>query len=252
MLQNPGYNQSAKMVSRSKTPSTMATSRKKSSERDTFDEVADMARSGYRLAKKIADLVNIETKCMFYGQTAALPAPGQQGLSQNWSSMTPVILNAPALGDLDFERISDSIKVQHLDFYLTLPLRNNATILPTFRLVIFWDETNGTTASNQVLEAGFFGSEIIIPMTKDWDEKASTKILWDRVYSPGQEGVLETGLAETSSNRHHRISLRIDKHTQFEQGTTTIVTGALKFFVVTDTSVAWNYFWQSRILYTDD
>lgn len=227
--------------------------RRKESSRDTFDEVADEAKSAFRLASRIAGLINLETKCMYWGQTSIVPTPAVQTMAPSWSSMTPVILNSIQQGDDDFQRIGDSVKIQHLDLMFTI----NASGIPgrKFRVVVFWDETSSTPASNQVLEAAFFGSNLITSVPKDWDEKASTKILHDQVYETTShyyfDGASPAVTAIQSSN--HRISLRIDKHTMFEDQTTTIVTGALKFFIVTDTADTDSSInWQSRILYTDD
>lgn len=224
-------------------------------EEDTFDEVADMARTGYRLAKRIADLVNIETKCWYYQQYIAPsnPVPTPQSMSPNWSSMTPVILNTPAMGDEDFERISDSIKIQHCDIMFTL--NQSGVINRKFRVVVFWDETNSTNTSSKVLETGFFGSSLITSVPKDWEEKMNTRILHDRVYTNGINfGTAATPAVPTNAQSSgHRLSFPVNLHTQFNEGSTTIVTGALKMFVVTDDAQADQSFtWSSRILYTDD
>lgn len=256
MSQSRAYQVKGKQVVPFKNPSPKyapAIYRRESSKKDTFDEVADMARSGYRLARKLADLVNIEHKCLFYNQTAANPVPGIQTLSQNWSTMTPVTLNVNEAGDLDFQRCGDSFKIQHLDFYLTPNQSTSATMLPSYRLIIFWDETNSSNTTADLIEAAFISTVMTQKMTKDWDNKASTKILFDESFAPVATEYYAPNFAwHTKHFAHHRISFPIDKHTQFEAGTTTIVTGALKFIIITDNTATSTFFWQARMLYTDD
>jgi len=227
----------------------------KDSERDTFDEVADMARSGYRLAKKIADLVNIEAKCYYLGQTQISPVPVPITYNSNWSSTTLVTLNDPTMGDNDFQRISDSIKVQHLDIMLharTPPAALNH--LPAFRVVVLWDETNHLLAANEVLEAAFFGTYLITSIPKDWEEKANSKILYDHTYHPygGNANFIDSFSFLAPGRLMERISIPINLHTQYDVGTTTIVTGGLKMFIVSDSSTEIPIVMTSRIIYTDD
>lgn len=212
-----------------------------------------MARSGYRLAKRIADLVNIETKCFFYQQTAANPIPARATSTVNWSGTTPVIVNEIELGDLDFQRIGDSVKLQHLDFYLHQragALTVGTVSAPTFRVIVFWDETNGTT-TEPILEAGYYGTNIITCMTKDWDEKASTKILYDYVWTPSHLGFDSANIMYI--NQHtHRHSMPINKHTQFENGGQVIVTGAIKVLFFSNIGQNQTIDWAVRMLFTDD
>jgi len=227
----------------------------KESERDTFDEVADMARSGYRLAKKIADLVNIEAKCYYLGQTQINPVPVPVTYNSNWSSTTLVTLNDPTMGDNDYQRISDSIKVQHLD--IMLHARSPAQYLnhiPAFRVVVLWDETNHLLAANEILEAAFFSTYLITTMPKDWEEKSNSKILYDKLHKPYRDtyGYKDGSGFAGCGTAMERVSIPINLHTQYDVGTTTIVTGALKMFIVSDSATEIPIIMTSRIIYTDD
>lgn len=238
-----------------KNPVTNLSLMERDSERDTFDEVADMARSGYRLAKKIADLVNIETKCMYLGQTALNPVPTPVTYNSNWSSTTLVTLNEPSMGDNDYQRISDSIKVQHLD--IMLHARSPGVFLdhlPAFRIIVLWDETNHLTTANEVLEAAFFGTYLITTIPKDWEEKANSKILYDKLHKPYRDtyGWKDANGFAGNGTALKRVSIPINLHTQFDNGTQTIVTGGLKMFIVSDSATEIPIVMSSRILYTDD
>lgn len=220
---------------------------------DTFDEVADMARSGYRLARKLADLVNIETKCYFHNQSTASPVPTMVTSTPSSSGMTPVIVNEVQVGDDDYQRIGDSIKLQHVDLIYSSrgqSVTGGVAGYFEYRVILFWDETNSTTLANQILEAGLLGTTLATVLTKDWDEKASTKILLDHTFRPE---MLESGGQVIMYPTWHRKSIAINKHTQYEDNTQTIVTGALKLVVFTNSAVASSGFdWQCRCLFTDD
>jgi len=225
---------------------------KRDEDKDTFDEVADMARSGYRLAKKLADLVNIETKCFFIAQTVLNPIPARFTNTPTWSGMTPVICNQIELGDTDFTRIGDSLKIQHFDLIFHQrgqQITANLGGLPQCRVIVFWDETNSTTLVNEVLEDAFVGTNIATQITKDWDEKASTKILYDHTWTPMTH--VDTA-ATFITPYNHRHSMSINKHTQYEDTTSTIVTGALKLFFITNTAATVTIDWTTRCLFTDD
>lgn len=231
--------------------SPVPTSFRKRYEKDTFDEVADMARSGYHLAKRIADLVNIESKCYYIGQLFSDPVPHPQVMAPTWSTMTPVIINRPELGDNDYQRISDSIKIQHLDVMFNLKYASATNGRRTYRVIIYWDETNSTTASTDILEAGFFGTSLIVTIPKDWEEKSNTKILYD------ENHYIEPTYPSTAAIYapiNWRVSMPINKHTQFDNGSRTIVTGALKMFACCDEAATGDTTleYTARIIYTDD
>lgn len=228
--------------------------RKKDEDEDTFDEVADMARSGYRLAKRLADLINVETKCYYYGQNASFPTPQTVTNNVTWLGMTPETINQPTVGDLDFQRIADSIKIQHLDIIVHIGVAaQSVPNIPEIRMVVFWDETASTNTQNQVLEDAFFGTPLVTHIPKDWDEKASTKILLDHTYDTVKYAQLNAAGTNVDTKPFgFRHSIPINKHTQFENGTQVIVTGALKVFFVSNSSSTVPITWTSRILFTDD
>lgn len=239
----------------SKPSNTTLNLRKKDEEKDTFDDVADMARSGYRLAKRLADLINVETKCYYYGQTTGSPVPVIVGPNNvTWSGSTPVTVNIPTVGDADFQRIADSIKIQHIDLIVHVGLAaQSGPNIPEIRVIMYWDETNSTNSQNQVLEDAFFATPLVTHIPKDWDEKASTKILLDEVYHTARDAALNAAGSNIDTKPFtFRHSMPINKHTQFENGSQTIVTGALKLFFVTNSSTNTPISWTVRTLFTDD
>lgn len=222
------------------------------SRRNTIDKVAEEASSAYHLARRLAKLENLHTKSWYYDQyTAANPVPQPKVMSPTSSSMTPVILNTPALGVTDFERVGDSVLVKHLE--LMFRLEPSATISRTYRVVVFWDEGNTIQDSGAYLETGFFTGGLfplmpVIP--KDWDNKALTTQLHDGMYYV--ENVFnDTGQSFVKAPRLHKVSVPVNRHTQFDSDGS-IVTGALRFFVITDaTNSDSSFYWTSRITYED-
>jgi len=215
-------------------------------EQDSFDEVADLARNGYRLASRIAEMVNIETKVYTMGQTAANPDPVMTTVAFNWSSMTNGILNDPGLGDMDFQRIGDSIKIHNVKIHGLL-LRPTAFDAVAVRILLYWDEGNMSPLGSDVLYASGFGQVGSVTTFKDWDKRKNTRILHD-------ETVTLNNWAASGIGSWHKfdISKKLGLHTQFEAGTQTIVTGALRIMFLSTTSVNMNGYFTSEIQYTDD
>lgn len=219
-------------------------------ERDTFDEVAGVARSAYRIASKIKDVINIETKSYMSGQTAASPDPAALTATFNWSGMIPVIVNGMQLGDEDFQRIGDSIKVHRLKLLLRIE-KPNTNDDSKNRLIVYWDEGNSATVASDVLYSSLLGTNIGFMSPKDWDKRHDTRIIYDKYLNQHSD----TYNATTSygyDQIFHVVDIPIGLHTQFEAGTQTIVTGALKFFLVSDATTNSTLSYQTMITYTDD
>jgi len=218
-------------------------------EQDSFDEVADLARNGYRLASRIAEMVNIETKAYTMGQTAGIPDPVMTTVAFNWSSMTNGILNDPGLGDQDFQRIGDSIKIHNLKLNGLL-FRASGVDTIAMRVILYWDEGNMSPNGTDVLYASGFGQVGSITTFKDWDKRKNTRILHDETF-------ILTATAGSINNfggnfHHFKISKKLGLHTQFEAGTQTIVTGALRIMFLSNSPSNSTAYFTSEIQYTDD
>lgn len=218
-------------------------------EKDSFDEVADVARSAYRIASKIKDVINIETKSYLLGQSSAFPNPATQTASFTWSGMTPVTLNDPDIGEEDFQRIGDSIKIHHLRLGIHAE-RPIAAVSVTMRLVVLWDEGNQINSVSDYLYASLVGGFGGVLSPKDWDKRFLCKTLLDK-YIHLEEA--EWNGSNYAAGSHDAVyNIPIGKHTQFEAGTNTIVTGALKFFMISSNAGTSALSYVPMITYTDD
>lgn len=218
-------------------------------ETDSFDEVADLARNGYRLASRIAEMVNIETKAYTPGQLTAAPDPVIKSLPFTWSSTTNEILNDPSQGDADFQRIGDSIKIHRVNIRGTV-LKPSTLECFVYRTILYWDEGNTSPSGNDVLYFSMLGSIGATSSMKDYDKRKNTRILHDETYTIGTPAATSTGL--TANYHHFHIHKKIGLHTQFEAGTQTIVTGALRLMIISNISASVQCYYMSEIQYTDD
>lgn len=218
-------------------------------EEDNFDRVADVARSAYRIASKIKDVINIETKSYLYAMTSAAPDPLYQTASFAYNGLTPVTVNTPPLGDEDYERIADSIKVHRLKLMLRITKPNNIQEI-AYRVVVFWDEGNQVANVSNIFYATLLSTPLATVSPKDWDQRHDSRILYDKHFL--MKDSQWNGSNYGSDIHYVDVSLPIGLHTQFEAGTQAIVTGALKFTVISDSSTNSTLHWQSMITYTDD
>lgn len=173
-------------------------------------QVADTAYNAYRLATKLAKAVNVEYK--YHDESLSAQ-------SVNYSaSTTSYLLNDMPQGDGDTTRDGDSIKCQGLTLRGVLA-RNGADA--TVRMVIVWDK------QNNVVPADIFhlaGQQSAPWSNKSYDHRFQSRILYDRTFT------LDTDA--TRLNFHVKKNIML--HTQFNSGTTTINTGALRVFFISD------------------
>lgn len=174
--------------------------------------VADMAYKGYRLASRLAKMVNVEYK-QNTTSFAGASYPTYVGTINN--------LCDPAQGDTDITRDGDSIKVQKL--HAEGVVYGDGTNNSTLRVIIFWDTQNKVSAVTDLLEVT--GSAVAPFSPKVYDKRFQTKVLWDRKFN-----TFPTGRATIP----FKIDIPIGMHTNFDNGTQTITSGALKILVISD------------------
>lgn len=183
-----------------------------------------------RMARRLKDMVNTEYK--FYDVNNASSPDYTGSLST---------LNTPSQGQTDITRIGDSIKVQNLVIRGSIAVGGAANSL---RMMILWDSQAKSSVTSDVLQ--YVGSVYAPFSPKNYDKRFQTKILHDKVYTlvPNSDSAL----------RIFDLVIPIDQHTQFEGGTSTINTGALKILLISATTVpsAPSVTYQARISYTDN
>lgn len=207
---------------------------------DNFDRVAEIARSAYRTAEHIKDLINVESKRVLVAQTSTSVTSS--------GTILATIQTAIAQGDDYNQRIGDSIKCH------TLTLRwcgelNAVCNFGRIRLIVFWDEANVITSVGQLLEST--GSIQGILSGKTFDNRFLSKILYDKVMT--HERSIGAGTTP-SPMPYHEAVIKLGKHTQFDISTTTVVTGALKLLAISDQGAANQTYisFNANLSYTDD
>lgn len=202
----------------------------------TFTNRGSTANKALSLARKVADMVNVEYK--HFDQVVNAVQPDYNG--------TLVTLNNMAQGTTDATRIGDSIKVQNV--IIRGQVVNNATSnqLNRTRIMLIWDEQNQISSITDLLEST--GSVFVMYSPKNYDKRFRSIVLYDQVFSTA------TFTGSQAFFRDFEINLPINKHTQFSAGTTTINTGALKLVLISSgiTSNLPSVDGYVRVTYTDD
>lgn len=193
---------------------------------------AGAAYRALRLAKKVADAVNVEYKQFQQSASATYDYNG-----------TLYTLNSVAQGDGDGQRDGDSLKMQNLTIRAKL---NKATGLgfTQARIIVYFDDSNKTSAVADILDSAYLASGFACLAPKDWDKRFQSKILLDKSFN----------LHDGQNQLHLEEVIPINKHTQYEAATTTINSGALKMIIISDqtsTNVP-TITWVSALSYSDN
>lgn len=188
-----------------------------------------MAYSALVMAKRLKDMVNTEYK--FYDiQNASNP---------DWTGSLST-LNTIPVGTADNQRIGDSVKLQNLT------IRGNViahTSSPAFvRMLIVWDPQAKTSTTADVLE--YVSTQYAPFSPKDYDKRFQTRILADKLFSV---------MPSDEIQKPFDLVVPINQHTQYENGGTTINSGALKILLISNVSVnVPGVVYLARISYTDN
>jgi len=182
-----------------------------------------------RLAKRLADAVNIEYKEFRVQQN---PTPTFNG--------SVSLLNDVPQGSAQSQRIGDSYKAQ------TLTLRGivsaGAALAESVRIIVYLDKQNLITTGAQLLDNAGGGFAVI--SSKQEDNKYQTRILYDRLFhvSPGYQ-----------PKQYFEMVIPINEHVHFTAGTTTIKDNALRILSIGQLAAPTaTVLWQSYLSYTDD
>lgn len=176
--------------------------------------------------KKLKALVNVELK---EASLQTTQTPGYAGVL--------IELNQIPQGLTDSSRTGDSIKLQDIHFRCLV----SNTRIATARVVLIWDNDQKVAVPGDVYDQ--IGNTYAPISMKDFDLRFQSKILYDRIVrlDPGQQSVV--------INK----KIKIGKHTNFENGTTTVNTGSLKMLLIGDAAAGLSTFqWNSRLLFTDN
>lgn len=199
--------------------------------RKNYTSSGSTANKALKLARRLADAVNIEYK--------ELPFTFNNSTSTyNGGSTT---INAPIQGTGNGQRIGDSIKVQNVN------IKGYFTAGPTnpelWRVLLIWDKQNVITQSNLL---DYVGNVNVINGQKLEATKYNSQVLYDQVFKVQPN--------TTNSLQYFEIFIPVNQHTNFDAGTTNITTGALKILFYTSTATVSSSVvdYAGYISYTDD
>lgn len=189
---------------------------------------ADMAYKGYKMGLKAMKFLNTEHKYLDFNQTN----------TASWNG-TLFTLNSIPQGDTDVTRDGDSVKI------MSCMLRYNVSYATNCvgRIIVFWDKQNAITAVSDVLALAALGTANAPNAPKPQDKRFMTKILFDSKHSVNQNG-------QAMFTRSKQIPIGL--HTQFNAGTTTINSGALKMLIIGSVAVGPTFDTYARVTYVDN
>lgn len=178
--------------------------------------------------KHLADIVNAEYK--YFDTAAALSTIDYTG---SLASQIPI-----PQGTTDVTRIGDSVKIQTMTFRFFLQ-RNGADSI--VRVIVLWDPQNKISSTADVLQN--VGTSAAPLQPKNYDKRFQCSFLMDKSFA----------ISSNNSIIKYQTTIPINKHTQYNGGTTTINTGDLKVFLISNNSTNLpliTYF--ARVSYTDN
>lgn len=177
-----------------------------------YSTKGSLAYKAFRLAKKVADAVNVEYKYTTISDTGTV-----QSYNGGYAEMC-----SPSVGNTDTTRIGDSIKMQHLTLRGCAKYNSAGTDGQTLRLVIFKDKQNKITAVSDIVDT--VGTVNAPYFNKVYDNRFQTKFIYDRTFYVNSQRI----------EVPFHIELPINMHKQFQAATTTVQTGSLKYLIISD------------------
>lgn len=172
-------------------------------------KIADYAVNGYRLAKRLATVLNVEKKYHDIDQS---------GLSIDWFGNLGTA-NQISQGDSDITRDGDSIKMMNLTvrgYFIS------GSFDCSCRFMIILDKQNNISTVGDLVSDN--GTNLATLSSKVYDKRFRSKVLYDKVVQ----------LSADNPRKQFSVVIPILKHTQFNAGTTNIESGALKFLHISD------------------
>lgn len=207
-----------------------------------FQRYANYAVQGFKTAMYLRSLVNTEFKDM------QLTAANQNVTDDGYV----VGLCYPTQGDGDGNRDGDSIRLKNLKVKGMIQYNSAQTTYPNqiVRIIVFNDKCNtvgGDLTTSALLDGSLVGTSQCVFAPKDKDNVYRTKVLFDRVYTVNSQ----------NPNKLFTIKLNnLNFHTQFENGSVTMNTNALKIAYCSNVDAAQTDFpkiqWVSDCSFVDN
>lgn len=203
--------------------------------RSKWGSYASTAVKALSIASKVARLVNIETK----------EANKYVNSTVNWSGAIFSCVDHISQGITDATRVGDSIKIQKLKLSGFITNTGSSSNDITVRWMVVNDKANTGLTITDLFEDS--GSTYTPFSAKGTDNKYKSTVLYD-------SGLI-TLVGDTSRQRtSFDVSLPLNAHVQFTNGTTSVASNNYKIYIVTgDATAAFiNYQFTNKVYYTDD
>lgn len=191
----------------------------------------NMAKKAWMIGKKLAHLVNIETKEFSASLSGNIDNAGSAYLT----------LNSIAQGDTDLTRDGDSLKMLRIRLLGHVNHNSANTSGNVIRCILFIDKQNtlGTIASFwSPLSTG-----ACVDGSKVYDTRFQSIVLVDKRFT----------LNPQDENSLIDMSAPINFHTQYSAGSTTITSGVLRLLLLTDEGTNFpSYVFEERLYFVDN
>lgn len=138
--------------------------------------IGDMAVAGFKMAKKLVRLVNVEQK--HYTATTSVQSNYDGDI---------VDLCDPAQGHDQDERNGDSIKPLRLTIRGQVYSDASGASTQYIRVILFRykDENGVTLQADDILDPNYTGGGNVIFAPKNWDKRFHSKIIYDKIFRLG-------------------------------------------------------------------
>lgn len=181
--------------------------------KNAIAKYASYGMQAYKLATKLASLVNVEEKIFSNNYSFNVGYDGNDYYQ----------LNAIPQGDTDVTRDGDSCKIQRVSINGHIGINGSAS-QTVVRILLFWDDDANLTAANFWTN---LSTAYAVDSHKNHDYRFKSKMLIDKKFSL----TTNDGVAMIDMNA------MIGRHTQFNAGTTTINSGSLRLLVLSDQAI---------------
>lgn len=208
--------------------------------------IANMAKAGFNMAKKIVRLINVEKK---HYTTGSIQQADYNG--------TIVDLCDPVQGHDQDERSGDSIKPLHMTIRGFLYNDATAGTVQFLRVIIFrYKDENGVALTpSMVLDQNYVGTTSSIICGKNWDKKFHSKILYDKLFTLGYSAGGTNQDANIPASRTFKFSKKLFGHINWGDSTSTEEGGGIYMLLISpaaSSSDGPGIQWVSRVTYTDN
>lgn len=188
-----------------------------------------MARDAYRIGKELLGELNVEQKVIVTGPSQFTP---------DYTGSGGALLNSCSQGVTDSTRNGDSIKISNLKLHWYAVCATAGSYL--VRCIVYWQPGPDqltlafpTTISAQdgLMDFTMRGTYMAPLCTKDYDNEHKSLILYDKTFvlQPGNESIkFDTPL------------INVDRHTIFENDSSTINNGVLRVIWISNAAASAN------------